>query len=165
MTLEEVRTLFKYNAWANERLLSALGSLDPERFARHLKASHGSIRGTLAHLAAAEWIWLERLRGHSPNQLLPEAEFETIEMATRRLAEIDRELWDYVTGLNETDLEGRKDYVTTEGKPYSNVLRDMLLHLINHSSYHRGQVASLLRQVGATPLATDLILYLRALSP
>ena len=115
--------------------------------------------------AAAEWIWLERWRGHSPNRLLPEAEFETVEMSMRRLAEIDRELWDYVTGLNETDLEGKREYVTTEGKPYSNGLQDMLLHLINHSSYHRGQVASLLRQVGATPLATDLILYLRAMSP
>jgi uncharacterized damage-inducible protein DinB len=86
-------------------------------------------------------------------------------MAGRRLAEIDSELGKYMRGLTQTHLEGKRDYVTTEGKPYSNVLQDMLLHLINHSTYHRGQVASLLRQVGATPIATDLIVYLRAMSP
>jgi uncharacterized damage-inducible protein DinB len=165
MTADEINTLFKYNAWANERLLSSLRSLDSERFTRNLNASHGSIRGTVAHLAAAEWIWLERWRGRSPDRLLPEAEFETIEMAGRRLAEIDSELGKYMRGLTQTDLEGKRDYVTTEGKPYSNVLQDMLLHLINHSTYHRGQVACLLRQVGATPIATDLTLYLRAKSP
>jgi uncharacterized damage-inducible protein DinB len=165
MTADEINTLFKYNAWANERLLSSLQSLDSERFTRNLNASHRSIRGTVAHLAAAEWIWLERWRGRSPDRLLPEAEFETIEMAARRLAEIDSELGKHMKGLTQTDLEGKRDYVTTEGKPYSNVLQDMLLHLINHSTYHRGQVASLLRQVGATPIATDLIVYLRAMSP
>lgn len=164
MTPLEMRRLSQYNAWANRRTLDSLQSLDQERFTRNLHASHGSIRGTLTHLAAAEWIWLERWNGRSPSSLLPETEFESVALATQRVTEIDRQLLSYVEALDASDLEVVKDYCSTEGKLYSNVLHDMLQHVINHSSYHRGQIASLLRQVGAVPQQTDLILYFRRMS-
>jgi uncharacterized damage-inducible protein DinB len=161
MTVVEINKLYQYNTWANRRVLDSLQQLNQECFTRDLKASYGSIRGTLAHLAGAQWIWLERWKGNSPAKLLPESEFETVAMASRRLTEIDDNLVRYVEDLTQSALEEVKSYVSTEGKPYSNVLQDMLQHLMNHSTYHRGQIASLLRQVGAIPQQTDLILYLR----
>jgi uncharacterized damage-inducible protein DinB len=162
MSPSEIRNMYRYNGWANQRVLASLRSIDQERFVRHLKTSHGSIRGTVAHLASAECIWLQRWTGKPGNQMLPESDFETIEIASQRLTEFDNDLVDYVNSLSEEDLRSTKSYVTTQGKPYSNVVQDMLVHLINHSTYHRGQIAALLRQVDAVPQSTDFILYCRS---
>jgi uncharacterized damage-inducible protein DinB len=164
MTLTEIRRLYRYNAWANQRVLDSLRLLDQEQFTRDLKASHRSVRGTLAHLAAAEWVWLSRWRGISPTIPLPDTEFETVDIAAKRLTELDTELGRYVEALDEPGLNEVKSYRTIDGKPFSNELQEMLLHLINHSSYHRGQIAALLRQVGATPQGTDLISFFRTAS-
>lgn len=161
MNLAEVQRLYDYNSWANERVLESLELLGQDVFASNREASHGSIRGVIAHIAAAEWIWLERWKGLSPATLLPASEFETVEMAALRLRSIDRNLLEFTSQLTQTDLDGRREYKTTEGKAYSNVLSDMLLHVVNHSSYHRGQITTLLRQSGAVPQSTDFILFVR----
>lgn len=161
MSPSEIRKICHYNTWANQRTLESLQAIDQQQFTRDLSASHGSIRGTLAHLASAEWIWLQRWTGKPGTRMLPETDFETVGIATQRLAQFDRDLAEYVNSLSEADLQSVKSYVTTEGKPYSNVLQDMLIHLFNHSSYHRGQIAALLRQVEAVPKGTDFIVYCR----
>ena len=161
MNLREIQRLYDYNSWANERVLESLQAIGQEVFTSNKQASHGSIRGIIAHIAAAEWIWLERWKGSSPAGLLPESEFETVEIATQRVRKIDHDLQQFTNALTQADLDGSRGYKTTEGKAYSNVLSDMLLHLANHSSYHRGQITTLLRQSGATPQSTDFILFIR----
>lgn len=161
MNLAEIQRLFDYNSWANERVLESLHLIGQDVFASNREASHGSIRGVIAHIAAAEWIWLERWKGLSPATLLPASEFATVEMAALRLRSIDRNLLEFTSQLTQADLDGRREYKTTEGKPYSNVLNDMLVHVVNHSSYHRGQITTLLRQSGAVPQSTDFILFIR----
>ena len=162
MTHAEIKELFQYNEWANRRVEDSILNLKPEQFTENLKASHASIRGTFAHIAAAERIWLDRWKGESPTKLMSEDEFPDIHTAVRRLQEIDRELSDYVAQLTEADVDKVFAYKTTEGKTHSNILRHAMVHLINHSSYHRGQLATLMRQVGAAPISTDLILYYRS---
>jgi len=159
--LIEIQRLYDYNSWANKRVLESLQPIGQEIFTSHKQASHGSIRGIIAHIAGAEWIWLERWKGSSPAGLLPESEFETVEIATQRLRKIDGDLQEFTSRLTREDVEGSRGYKTTDGKAHSNVLSDMLLHLANHSSYHRGQIATLLRQSGAVPQSTDLILFIR----
>jgi uncharacterized damage-inducible protein DinB len=161
MNLAEIQRLYDYNGWANECVLDSLRHIGQDLFASNRQASHGSIRGVIAHIAAAEWIWLERWKGLSPTTLLPESEFETAEIATQRLRSIDRKLVEFTRQLRQTDLDGRREYKSTEGKAYSNVLSDMLLHLVNHSSYHRGQITTLLRQSGCVPQSTDFIRFIR----
>jgi uncharacterized damage-inducible protein DinB len=161
VNLIEIQRLYDYNRWANERVLESLQPIGQEVFTRNKQASHGSIRGIVAHIAGAEWIWLERWKGSSPVSLLSESEFETVEIAAQRLRKIDHDLKQFTTRLTQEDLDGSRGYKTTEGKAYSNVLSDMLLHLANHSSYHRGQIATLLRQSGAVPQSTDFILFIR----
>ena len=161
MNLIEFQRLYEYNSWANKRVLESLRSIGQDVFTSNKQASHGSIRGILAHIAAAEWIWLERWTGSSPVSLLPESEFETIEIARQRLGDIDQNLQEFTSRLTQVDLDGSREYKTTEGKACSNVLSDMLLHVVNHSSYHRGQITTLLRQSGAVPQSTDFILFIR----
>lgn len=161
MNLLEIKRLYEYNSWANDRVLAALRPISQEVFASDKGASHGSIRGVVAHIAGAQWIWLERWKGFSPAALLPESEFETVEIATERLARIDQDLRDFINQLTQAELDGSRGYRTMEGKLFSNILGDMMLHVANHSSYHRGQVTTLLRQLGAVPQSTDFILFLR----
>jgi uncharacterized damage-inducible protein DinB len=161
VNINEIQRLYDYNSWANERVLRSLLPVDQDVFASNQQASHGSIRGIIAHIAAAEWIWLERWKGSSPLMLLPESEFETVELAKQRLNKIDHDLQEFTSQLTQADLDGSRGYKTTEGQAYSNILSDMLLHVVNHSSYHRGQIITLLRQVGAAPQSTDFILFVR----
>jgi len=161
MDLIEIQRLYDYNSWANERVLESLRPIGQEVFLANKKASHGSIRGIVAHIAGAEWIWLERWKGFSPPRLLSETEFETLEVARDRLLKIDHDLREFVGRLTQVEVDSSRDYRTTEGKAYTNVLSDMLLHVVNHSSYHRGQITTLLRQSGAVPQPTDFIFFLR----
>ena len=161
MNLIEIQRLYDYNSWANERVLESLGPISQDGFIDNRQASHGSMRGIIAHIGGAEWIWLQRWKGFSPRSLLPEAEFETPGIATQRLHKIDHDLQEFTSQLTQADLDGSRPYTTMDGKAYSNVLSDMLVHLANHSSYHRGQIATLLRQAGAVPQSTDFILFIR----
>jgi len=161
MTLSDLRELYAYNAWANEQVVQAIAGLSTETFCRDLKSSYHSIRGTVTHLASAEWIWLQRWKGTSPRHMLLEEEFATVTIAITRWKQIDAELEDFTGQLKESDLERVFPFMTTEGKELSNILWQAMQHLVNHSSYHRGQIATLLRQVSHTPRGTDLIKYYR----
>jgi len=157
----EIQRLYDYNSWANERVLESLRPIDQDVYTDNKQASHGSIRGIIAHIAGAEWIWLQRWKGASPGSLLAESEFETIEIAAQHLRKIDQDLEEFTSRLTQLDVDERREYTTMEGKAYSNVLSDMLLHVVNHSSYHRGQITTLLRQSGAVPQSTDFIRFVR----
>ena len=161
MNCDEIRLLYDYNSWANARTLEACGALDLERLTRDLGSSHRSVRETLAHIMGAEWIWLERWNGRAPSALPAGQLFPDLESLSRRWSEVERDLLGLVAGLREADLERELQYRTLDGKPYSQPLWQMLQHLVNHGSYHRGQVAAMLRQLGAKPGATDLIAFYR----
>jgi len=161
MTPDEIRLLFDYNSWANHRVLDAATALTDEQFTRDLGSSFRSIRDTLVHLMGAEWVWLERFHGRSPTALLPAAEYPNLASVRARWAEPERGLLGFVAGLTPADLARVFDYRTTQGTPQINPLWQMLQHLANHGTYHRGQVTTMLRQLGAKPVATDLIVFYR----
>lgn len=161
MNIEDIRTLYDYNAWANHRTLEACAPVTPEQFTRSLGSSFSSLRDTLAHIYGAEWIWLERWHGRMPAGLPSSLDFPDLDTTRRRLAEVDRNLVDYVASLNAGDLQRLMEIKTTAGVGYVQPLWQMLQHLANHSTYHRGQVTTLLRQLGAKAVATDLIFFYR----
>lgn len=165
MNVEEIRRLFSYTEWANVRILACVRVLDGEQFTRHIESSFPTIRDTLAHIAMAEWVWLRRWSGESPAgppQWAHEASLETIE--TNLLA-IGRERNVLLTTLAEEDLQRELSYRTMSGDSFATPLGDLMVHVTNHSSYHRGQLTTMLRQVGASPPATDLIVFLREQTP
>ncbi len=161
MGIEDLADLYAYNGWANERVRASIQDLDPEAFERDLGASFGSLQGTVAHLVSAQWNWLRRWKRQSAKQPLPLEQFSSPEEANRRWAEVDQDLASYVGGLDSENLQQPLVLTTPQGRTVSNPLWQAMLHVVNHSSYHRGQIAALLRQVGATPQGTDLILYYR----
>lgn len=160
-TLAEVQELFDYNRWANARLLAVAASLPPEALERDLGSSFPSIRATLAHMLGADWIWLRRWKGTSPTGLPEDWDLSTLDTIRARWREVEEELSELLTGLTEEQLSSPVHYRNTKGTPYTNPLGDLMRHVVNHGSYHRGQIVTLLRQLGAEPVSTDLVLYYR----
>lgn len=165
MNLEDFRLLYDFNSWANHRILDACASLTNEQFTRNLGNSFPSVRDTLCHICGAEWIWIERWHGHSPGALPNAADYPTLEALRDRWAGVERDLRDYVASLTPEDLQRILNFKTLAGVPYSQPLWQCLQHVANHGTYHRGQVITMLRQLEAKPVGTDIIAFYRERNP
>jgi uncharacterized damage-inducible protein DinB len=161
VTPELLHLLFHYNQWADRRLLDVCSTLPNEQFTRDLGSSFRSVRDTLAHLYGAEWVWNERIEGRSPSSLPTGTTFPDLASVRAKLEEMDRHYIDYVSKLTPRDLERVMTYKSFAGDEFSNPLWQSLHQLTNHATYHRGQTVTLLRQLGAKPVATDLIAFYR----
>lgn len=161
MTPEEMCTLYDYNAWANRRALDAAGALTKEQFVKPMGSSFGSVRDTLAHICGAEWIWLERFQGRSPSALPDAGAFEDVASLREKWSEQEARLLAFVGKLTQEDLNRVMEYKTLKFGVYRNPLWQSMQHVVNHGTYHRGQVTTLLRQLGAEPILTDLMHFYR----
>ena len=161
MTVDEMRELFRYNAWANRVLFDALTPLPAEEYGRDLKSSHGGIHGTLAHLVWAEALWLTRWRGQ-PTPAIPQGrDLHSLDEVRARWEAIEAERSAWLQEFTGARLDETVRVRPTTGGEYVHSYAQMLRHLVNHSSYHRGQVVTMLRQLGRQPPSTDLILFYR----
>jgi uncharacterized damage-inducible protein DinB len=149
--------LFRYNSWARDRQLQVCAGLTEDQFLRALGGSFPSLRDTLAHLLAVEWIWLERFQGRSPKTLPAPAEFPNLAALTLRWQTVERDMRAYLAGLTEETLEAPISIVSTRNQARTFELWRMLQHLLHHQSYHRGQVTAILRQLGVTPPQVDFL--------
>lgn len=156
MTAQDILTLYAYNAWANERVFGTVEPLTSDQFLRDLGNSFSSVRDTVAHILGAEWIWLRRWLGDNPTALPPAADYPTAASLRDRFAAIERERRPFLQGLTDARLIEPLHYRDTAGKPSALLLGQSLQHVVNHGTYHRGQVTTLLRQLGAKPVSTDM---------
>ena len=160
MTPEVARQLFAYDAWANSRTLEACAALPLEQFTRDLGSSFKSVRDTAAHIVGAQFVWLERFHGRVPVGL-PASDFPDVASLRSRASQIQQGLTDYVNQISAEDLAGRFEYRDLKGNAHGNIRWHTLQHLANHGTYHRGQITTLLRQLGAKPVSTDMIAFYR----
>jgi uncharacterized damage-inducible protein DinB len=161
MTLSDIKELFLFDEWATDRILEIVASLPEDQYSRDLRSSHGGIRGTLVHAYGAEWIWLERWKGGSPTALAREEDIPTFQQLVQRWSTLRQELNQFVASLSEERLALPHSYKDLKGNSYTQPLWQQMQHLVNHSTYHRGQVVTMLRQLGVKPVATDLIAFYR----
>jgi uncharacterized damage-inducible protein DinB len=159
--LDEIRQLYTYNSWANRRCLDAVRHLDSDEFNRDLGSSFPSVRATLEHVLSAEWIWLARWRGVSPTAIPREWDTASLASLASHWDAVDREVHAFLASLSESALSTVIEYRTFAGTPCVNPLWELMRHVVNHSTYHRGQIATMLRQLGHKAPATDLIVWLR----
>ena len=155
--LAAVNEMYEHNRWACDRQLRACAGLSEEQLSRRLGGSFPSLRETLAHLVAVEWLWLERWRGRSPTALIPPEELPTLAVITERWRIVEREMRSYLANLDEDALTGPRTYVNIRGERWTYPLWRMIVHLLNHQSYHRGQVTTLLRMLDAEPPRVDFL--------
>ena len=161
MTPEVMRVLYDFNAWANHRSLEAAAKLTNEDFTKPMGSSFGSVRDTLAHICAAEWIWLERFQGRSPASFPDASDYVDVASLRMKWAEQEARLLAFVGQLTQEHLNRVMEYNTMKFGVYSNPMWQSMQHVVNHGTYHRGQVTTLLRQLGAQPILTDLMHYYR----
>ena len=158
MTIDEARELFGYGSWANGLMFGAAKALTREQLQAPLESSFPSFLATLAHIVGVEWIWLRRWTGESPRSI-PEwvSHPDLSDLATRLGAvEVERAAF-----LAEADLDRVVTYQGLDGQTFSLPLGKLMRHVVNHSTYHRGQLAMMLRQLGQAPPSTDFTRYLR----
>jgi uncharacterized damage-inducible protein DinB len=161
MNPAEMLTLYEYNAWADRRALEAAGGLSKEQFVKPLGSSFSSVKDTLAHIFGAEWIWLERFEGRSPSSFPDTTGLDDIEKLEARWNEFEPGLLNFARGVTQDGLDRVMEYKTMKFGVYRNPLWQSMLHLVNHGTYHRGQITTMLRQLGAQPILTDLMHYYR----
>jgi uncharacterized damage-inducible protein DinB len=167
MTKNDIQLLFEYDRWANNRVLQAVSELSVEEFTRDLGGSFRSVRGTLVHVIGGEWIWLAYWNEpcHSSSFLSdlitrrdalfnPEL-FSDVAAVWRKWTEVEKEQTEFVNRVTNETLDKMLPFRTAQVS-----LAHLMQHLANHSTYHRGQVAVMMRQLNAKPLATDFHLFL-----
>ena len=149
----------KYNAWANARLYAAVRSLPDDSYRRNVGAFFGSLHGTLNHLLVTDRIWMRRFTGEGDHPARLNAimfdDLPSLEVA--RKAE-DGHIVRYVDGLSEEEIGKDFNYCTTKGVPQRYPLQDLLAHLFNHQTHHRGQAHTILTVLGIPePQPLDLL--------
>jgi uncharacterized damage-inducible protein DinB len=165
MTFNDLKLLLDYNYWAHERMLEAVARLTPERYQRDLGSSFGSVHGTLVHMFSAEWIWSERCHGQSPRHHVDPSKFPTLDILRAEWTALEGQWRDYLAQVGESGVDRVYDYTLLSGLASRAPVWQILQHVVNHGTYHRGQVTTMVRQLGAEPpQPTDLIAFYRTLA-
>ncbi|MGH6777753.1 MAG: DinB family protein [Bradyrhizobium sp.] len=163
MSIENFRQLADYNHWANRRLYAAALQMSEEQYRRQTGVFFGSLHGTLNHLLLTDRIWLKRLTGEGehPDRLDAILFADRSELARARMAE-DARLARLIGGYAAADLGNTLSYRTIAGRPQAQPLVEILLHLFNHQTHHRGHAHACCSIVtGTEPPSLDLLAFQR----
>ena len=161
MDLETIQQLFAYNAWANQRTVAGCESISNEQFLRQVGGSFGSVRNTMAHIMDVEWLYHERWQGRAPSSFPKAENYSNLSDIKARWKSIDADVNRYVGSLSAHGLTRVLEFRNAKGTLLRHSLWETMQHLVNHSTYHRGQVTTLLRQLGGTAQASDMIYFFR----
>ena len=153
-----------YSTWANEKLVEKLWELNDKVLFVEVKSSFSSIAKTLLHMWDAETIWIKRLQGESLTTWPSQNFSGTKDDLLKGVVNSSRQLLSFVELRDEAFIQSKISYKNLKGESFENEVEPLLYHLVNHGTYHRGQVTTMLRELGVTHLAsTDIIFYLRTL--
>jgi uncharacterized damage-inducible protein DinB len=160
MNTADILIQFEFNRWANARLLETVSALTTEQFQKELGSSYLSIRDTLTHILAAEEVWLMRWKGISPKSLLDPAYFPDVKSLKSKWNEVEMDQWNFLSKISDESLLDVVEYQNFEDETWEYQLWQMIHQMVSHSTYHRGQVITMLRQLGAAPVQLDFLLFI-----
>lgn len=162
MTPEYIGMLIEYNYWARDRILASADQLTPEQLVRRVGSSFGSVLDTLVHMHFAEWIWHQRWQGESPTTGPDSGGLTSVAALRDAWRPLETEIRSFVGSLGPAGLTRVIHYKMMNGQAGMSPYWQMIVHLVNHGGYHRGQVATMLRLLGAAPAqSTDMIVFFR----
>jgi uncharacterized damage-inducible protein DinB len=157
---DDVARMWSFHHWATGRAFDALAALTPEELDRKWGGSFATARGLLKHIVGADQLWIERLNGYSP-RAMPEFPGsyagQQFRDEWRKLEARERT---FIEALTPAQLAKDLTYTNLKGVTSTWPLADVLYHIVNHGTYHRGQITHLLRDLGKDAPGTDYVLYL-----
>ncbi len=162
VTADALRTHLDYTSFASRRLVEAAANLSPVELIRDFHTADHSVLGTLAHIYAADRVWLGRIHGHPPLKFLdPEVDLHLHVLETDWPLILDR--WkDWAMSLTDDSARSSLAFTDLKGNRHEQPIWQIVLHVVNHGTHHRGQVSGMLRTMGHTPPPLDLIAYYRS---
>lgn len=161
MNKQDIQLLYKYNAWANTRILNTAENVTEEQFLAPASFPHGGLRSTLTHTLFAEWIWRLRWQGELPAVRIKPEDFVTFDLLRARWLEEEKALNAFVEELTDEMLNASFQYKTTRGDTMENILWQVMAHVVNHGTQHRSEAAAMLTELGRSPGDIDLVVFLR----
>jgi uncharacterized damage-inducible protein DinB len=161
MTLQEIKALIAYNSWATNRIFESMEALPTEETMRDMKSSHRSIHGTLTHLVGAEKMWLSRMSGTPDKAMIKPADVPTVADVKTTWEQTGFALAKFLGSQSDKKLAETFGFLTLTGEEFTYRYSEALQHVVNHSTFHRGQVVALMRQMGHKPPDTGLTIFIR----
>jgi uncharacterized damage-inducible protein DinB len=161
MDPETIQCLYDFHYWARDRLLPAIEPLPESQYTQQMPGGWGSLADTLAHMVAAEEIWLARLQGSSPTRLAGLTDMPTFAAMRQRWAASEAAYQSYLNRADAAELARLCEYKDTKGNHFSNPVWQLLLHVLNHATEHRAQISTMLASIGVSHPGLDMILFWR----
>jgi uncharacterized damage-inducible protein DinB len=159
MTIDDIRLLYDYHYWANNRLLAVISTLSEEEFCRDVGGAYGSVRNTMVHLLSAEWGWLDRCGGLARGEKLNPRDYSTPDVLVSTCTRVEQHMRDYLAHVSGAELERLVEFSFGGGPSHSRAVSHLLWHASNHAAHHRGQVAMLLRMIGHPAENFDVLFF------
>ena len=159
MTPAYFKALYDYHYWGRDKILREVEKVSDADFVKTFSKGYGSLRATLVHLIAAEWIWLTRLQGDSPDAMLREDALPTRAAIRARWSEEENKLRAYLDKLTDAELQRVVSYKNTRGDALARPVWQVLAQVANHGTQHRAEAAALLTDLGFSPGNLDLTIY------
>ena len=160
MNKQDILLLYKYNQWANAKILSTATNVTQDQYLAPASFPHGGLRGTLVHALFAAWIWRQRWEGTSPTERFKPEDFPTFEALRARWLEEEQALMSFIESLRDETLEAKFSYKNTQGQPFERILWQAMAHVVNHGTQHLTEAAAILTDLGHSPGDIDMILFL-----
>ncbi|MGB0386499.1 MAG: DinB family protein [Ardenticatenaceae bacterium] len=163
MFKEHLSTLYDYNYWANQRILSCVAHLTASQFSDATSHTQHTAHEILVHTLGAEWIWRMRSQeGISPRELPTVEEWGTLQAIRTAWQSEEQKMQDFLAGLSDSDLKRAIHYRTTGGTQRATPLGQILHHVVLHGMQHRSEMAAILTHFGHSPGDIDFIVFLRS---
>ena len=159
MLAEAIRSLYRYNEWANQRILDTSARCTSEQLLESGGASFDSLRDTLVHTMGAQWLYLERWHGRSPRAMPAAGDFPDLAAIRERWAVIDRETDAFVASVDDAALARVVEYLNMQGERWAYPLWQQMIHQVNHATQHRSEAAVTLTKLGHSPGLLDLLYF------
>ena len=156
-----LRDHLAYTVWASNRLLAEAATLSPEELTRDFKTSDRSVIGTLAHIFAADRVWIGRIRQSPPAVFITDSDRDLFALQ-EQWPGIHAAWLQWATELTNDSACSNFTYKDLKGNSWTHPVWQVVLHVVNHGTHHRGQVSGFLRALGHTPPPLDLVAYYRS---
>ena len=149
----------RFTRWASDRMLQAARALTKEELHRYLYSSYPSVHATLLHIFRSDRIWLSRVTAKPISPTEPGEESLTLDALEQKWHAVHDQFIAWASALSQQQIDGDLDYVNMKGEAHTLAIWQIVLHVVNHGSYHRGQLTTMLRQLAHVPPNTDLSTY------